>query len=470
MFRRTALFMLAAGVASAGFAGEGFIRRNPDPVKGSYIVTLADRNLDVASEAASFARTHGGTVSGVLRSIDGFVILIPEAAADSLSKNPKVNYIEEVAKVRISDGSLSTYGQDTNTDTDPASGLWHLDRIDEKYVDDGLSGYYAWCGAANARAYMIDTGVRADHSFFKAGQVVAGPDYSGDAGTPTDPCSTGRTIQGGHGTATASIVGSWGEAETCPQTVQTPGVAKGITIVAIRAYNCIGGTDSGKISQALQYVIDEGVSPGVVTISGFYSGTSQSVKDMITHVSNAGFPVFVAANNFPTESACNRQPAAFSRSAGTGGKAITVGGTMIGLHGDGLATLNLQDYRWQDYSINSDGSWGAALTGQDKGSCKAPCIDIWAPARRVLVANYTTTTGSFLSSGTSYSAPMAAGVAARYLLVNGGDAESVWTWMSANATRTGSDGTSMLILDTGSSFTPGMLFFEDWCWTRTVCR
>ena len=78
-------------------------------------------------------------------------------------------------------------------------------------------------------AYIIDTGIRATHQQF-AGRVGNGADFVGD-GHGTNDCN-------GHGTHVAGTTGG-----------TTYGVAKEVTLLAVRVLNCQGcGTNSGVIA------------------------------------------------------------------------------------------------------------------------------------------------------------------------------------------------------------------------------
>ena len=80
------------------------------------------------------------------------------------------------------------------------------------------------------RAYIIDTGVHASHQDF-SGRVVAGINTV-DASPSTSDCN-------GHGTHVAGTVGG-----------ETFGVAKDVTLVAVRVFGCGNSTTTPASSPA----------------------------------------------------------------------------------------------------------------------------------------------------------------------------------------------------------------------------
>jgi hypothetical protein len=387
-------------------------RRSPSAIPGHYIVGLKDRNgRNAAAHATALANAHGGKVTAVYDSVlHGFAIELPEAAARALARNPKVRFVEDA------EGWISSLSWSQTTSGDPEQGLWHLDRSDQRQVDNGgLNGTYGYCATGQGvHAYIVDTGIRAEHAEV-AGQVLPGVDFTvAEVGTATNPCSTHREPNGGHGTAVASVLAG-----------QTFGIAKGATLVPVRVIRCNGTTRLTWVLDGLNWINSE-MNPnrsagGVVNMSFWFAplraddpnreehdATLAALPSAMSDLEGAGFAIFVSANNQPDANvgtqqqpdwvqyfdACEMAPSSYSRSGG--GKVVTVGGTMLGSDGK-------RDYRW----------W--AGDGPHQGSSYGGCVDIWAPANGIRVAQYESLSSSGLSSGTSFSSPLVAGLAARWL-------------------------------------------------------
>lgn len=210
------------------------------------------------------------------------------------------------------------------------------------------------------------------------------------------------------------------------------GVAKDAVIVPVKV-NGWGlrnrGSSVATVIAGLDWIAATATPPSVVTMSTFrfterqpdepiVAGTTLSaLESAIGAVIEKGIPIVTSANNQGV-SACITTPARLSR-RGTLGKVISVGGL----------------------AKNSDTRWPLSNYGA--------CVDIWAPAELIPVAN-TTRYDRYrqpddVPSGTSYAAPMVAGTIAKMLdedpslYENVSPAreivENVWSRLAENATR-----------------------------------
>jgi subtilisin family serine protease len=171
----------------------------------------------------------------------------------------------------------------------------------------------------------------------------------------------------GHGTHVSGTVGG-----------STYGVAKSVTLIAVRVLDCSGsGTNSGVIA-GMDWVTSNRVLPAVANMS-LGGGFSQAVNDAVTRLTNSGVSLAVAAGN-ENQDACNTSPASAA-------SAITVGATT---NTDARASFS---------------NWGT-------------CLDVFAPGNNITSAWYSSTTATNTISGTSMASPHVAGVAALYLQGN----------------------------------------------------
>ena len=127
----------------------------------------------------------------------------------------------------LADDRVASIERDAEVTAFETDATWGIDRIDQRALPLSETFTYTNTGSG-VKAYIIDTGIRFDHSQF-GGRAESGFDAV-DGGT-ADDCN-------GHGTHVAGTVGG-----------TTYGVAKGVTLVAVRVLSCSGsGTTSGVIA------------------------------------------------------------------------------------------------------------------------------------------------------------------------------------------------------------------------------
>lgn len=321
-------------------------------VEGNWLVVLAG-----GSDARGVASTAGVAPRQVYgAAVRGFAAKLTRGQLNALQHDPRVAYIEQDA----------VYHAQTTQPSPP----WGLDRIDQRNLPLSNSYTYTSTGAG-VSAYIIDTGLQANHpQFGTRAQNV----YDAFGGTGAD-CN-------GHGTHVAGIVGA-----------TTYGVAKGVYLRGVRALNCSGsGTTSGIVA-AIDWVRLNAKRPAVANLSlgGAYSLV---LNTAVTSLWNAGVFTTVVAGN-ENQDACNVSPA----SATT---VMAVAGT------------NSNDTRL------SSGNWGT-------------CVDIYAPGGQIL--STWINSGTATLSGSSMAAPHAAGVGALYKATFGDvPSNTIDTWIKTNAT------------------------------------
>ena len=187
------------------------------PIPGRYIIIFKPHIENAEQEAEIMMRGVKGQVHHNFRhSIKGVAVSIPESALPGIKNNPNVESIEPDQIIQLN--QVSPQNQVT----------WGIDRIDQ--VDRPLDTQYHFnYTGAGVTAFVIDTGIRADHLEF-TGRVLPGYSVVAD-GNGTNDCY-------GHGTHVSGTLGG-----------STYGVAKSVNIVPVRVLNCTGaGTLSGVIA------------------------------------------------------------------------------------------------------------------------------------------------------------------------------------------------------------------------------
>src|SRR4030081_2120975 len=279
LFAAVATVAASLGMAvSAGAASEGVVAAGgtPNSISGSYIVVLKDGGTAqaVQDQVTGLAARFGGKVSRTYSSaLRGFAVSMGARQARRVAAGPAVARVEQDQTVTVS-------GVQTPTPS------WGLDRIDQRYLP--LDNSYTYPNtASNVHAYIIDTGIYITHSDF-GGRASVGTDAVGDGRNGID-CN-------GHGTHVSGTVGG-----------ATYGVAKGVTLVAVRVLDCNGsGTTTGVIA-GIDWVTANAIKPAVANMS-LGGGFSQAVNDAVTRSMNSGVTYALAAGNSSAD-ACGYSPA-----------------------------------------------------------------------------------------------------------------------------------------------------------------
>jgi subtilisin family serine protease len=250
--------------------------------------------------------------------------------------------------------------------------LWNLDTL-----DGGLDGEYRYFYTGkNVTAYVIDSGVRSSPEFGNRLQK----------GMSFNPYNSSTTDCLGHGSHVASLLGS-----------NTYGVAKDVSIVPVKIFDCSSTTRASIVLQAIYWVIKQ-PKKGIVNLSigGSYNQfINIAIKDLI----DAGFIVIVAGGNNGAD-ACNYSPSSEK-------SAITAG----------CSTSN-----------------NAICSYSNEGTC----ITLFAPGNDILGLSNNPLRITTHKSGTSMSSPHVAGIAAtlyeKYPGINQNNMKTLLIDMAANNT------------------------------------
>jgi aqualysin 1 len=351
----------SAGVGGAGAAGPTVIRpsvaADPAPNDGRapllgtgatqllanrYIVVLRDSAAKAQVTSAETAvENAGGRIHQRYGSaLVGFAATLSDNALTDLRDDPDVAYVEADRRISIA--------------AQQQSAPWGLDRIDQRSRD--RNGIYVYNSSGDGvKAYVIDSGIRLSHNQF-GGRATFGFDAFGADGSDCN----------GHGTHVAGTLGG-----------STYGVAKRVSLVAVRVLDCEGsGTLSGVIDGIDWVTADHAKGTPAVANMSLGGAPSTALDNALTSSLRDGVSYSVAAGN-DGGSACGSSPA---RVQG----AITVGATKS------------NDYRALFSNYGS-------------------CLDLFAPGASVRSAWPASDTATQVLSGTSMAAPHAAGTAALYL-------------------------------------------------------
>ena len=343
--RSLALLPVLAAVVGGGLAAPAAASPEARP----YIVVLKDDVAHPSDVAAEHRRTHGAAVTRTYEhALKGYAASLTADAYGEVMRDRRVKYVEP-------DGVATTQGSQTGA-------TWGLDRIDQR-VKALDSTYTSTANGAGVTAYVIDTGIRSTHSEV-APRVTEGYDAFG--GT-TEDCN-------GHGTHVAGTLGG-----------TTYGVAKGVSLVAVRVLDCAGsGSWSGVIAGIDWVTAHHGAAPAVANMS-LGGGANSAVDDAVRRMIADGVPTAVAAGNGNAagvaQDACKSSPARV-------GEAMTIGAT----------DKSDKKTSWSNYG---------------------KCVDWFAPGAGITSAWHQSDTQTNTISGTSMASPHVAGVAALHLAAKG---------------------------------------------------
>jgi subtilisin family serine protease len=335
-------------------------RKSGKPVRDHYIVVLKPEtpSEEVEAVANELLAQHGGTTRYIYKTaIKGFSIELPEAAAIALSRNPKVEYVEEDAEAKA--------------DTSENTNNWNLDRIDSQFGRNGLYYFPNNETGAGVNAYILDSGLKLSHRQFSnldgsGNRATLDADMVWWDGQNGNDCT-------GHGTAVASVLGG-----------RNFGVAKGVRLHGVRIFGCSDLTMTSTIIAGVDWVTQNSVKPAVANLSldvpGWLNGSAlddairTSIFTGVTYVVSAG-----DENGDVKDVTPARIP-----------EVITVAATDI--NDVKTATSNF-----------------------------GPGVDVFAPGQNIMVAFFDDSNHNGISDdfafadGTSFAAPAVAGAVARFL-------------------------------------------------------
>ncbi|KAF8148285.1 peptidase S8/S53 domain-containing protein [Crassisporium funariophilum] len=200
---------------------------------------------------------------------------------DALITHPDVEYVSENSKIK-SDGKI----------TKQTDACWGLARINQK---DKLTGkpqdlkyQYQYDASMetghNVDVYVVDSGIYIGHEDFGK---RARWGISVQKNTKENPVTDDDVY--GHGTHVAGIVGG-----------NRYGVAKGVSLIAVKIENDKGKAHVNNSVEGLQWILKEvkrTKKPSVVNISGGVTPCNRFYNEIATMLVDAGIHVVVSAGN-----------------------------------------------------------------------------------------------------------------------------------------------------------------------------
>ena len=258
------------------------LRRLNKAIAGQYIVVFSN-HLDpsrLPSVANELTQRHGGKIKYVYQhALKGFALQASEAQAIALSRDVRVEYVEEAGEVVLT-GVQQPITSDQFT-------FWGLDRIDQSDLPLDSAHHYNRVGSG-VHVYVIDTGIRLTQQEFGT-RATAVYDFARSSSDPNFGFDSFN-----HGTFVAGVIGG-----------KTFGVAKNALLHSVRVLAGSTG-NSQDLVNGLNFVAANHIKPAVANISLAINNacTTTSVDTAVQTLINSGVTVVVGAGDSGIDANC----------------------------------------------------------------------------------------------------------------------------------------------------------------------
>ncbi|HEX6097632.1 MAG TPA: S8 family serine peptidase [Thermoanaerobaculia bacterium] len=379
-------------------------------VDGTYLVRV-DSGIprqQVAAVAGQLVARYGGTLKGV------YEYALPGFAVEKLSKRAAARLAADRRVARVEPDYQATFTSAQHQPAEyypPSAGVPHpLDRIDQRSPVLDHQYYYQRSGTG-VHVYIVDTGIYTRHNDFGGRAyplfdfqppVFGGGRYSEANGRGfSEPLNTGDI----HGTAVAAQAG--GKAHGAAKNCLLYSVRVGVTFVTqqgtlegnINSANFVAG-----VNAVISDVINNNRRPAVINASVIFPSGATNVTTAVNNALQNGILVVTGAGN------TNQNVSNFTPQSIAG--ALVVGGT----RGVDTSAFGVEYNPDEKSSFSNSGStvdvWIAS------GDYSVPMYDGGFAHWRLRAPKAHRTYETDGWAGTSFAAPVAAGVAALYLEAN----------------------------------------------------
>jgi subtilisin family serine protease len=271
-----------ATLETPDFARSQADRRVPD----HYIVVLNEGVDRLPAVANEMARQHAGTVLLTYRAaLRGFAMRMSAQAAQRLSRDPRVAYVEQdqVVSLRVPQDPAPLAkpekpgGGKKGGGGDPCAGAPNYESHSGLW---GISQVHGGVDGTGTTVWVIDTGIDSDHCDLNVG--THGADFTGSR--------KGWEDENGHGTHVAGTIAAKANG------IGVVGVAEGATVEAVRVLDRRGSGRWSWVIAGIDYVAGRAAAGDVANMS-LGGPASQAVDDAVYGAAEAGVRFALAAGN-----------------------------------------------------------------------------------------------------------------------------------------------------------------------------